>query len=218
MKYIHKTKEGRYSLNKRIKGKTYNFGTYLTLEEAKKYRDYFESKGWENSLDERLDYSTTKGSNRYITIRDRSYFIFKRIGEKTCFFGTYYSLEKARNVRDYFENNGWNLNERFHFSDVNYVSKNHGKYIVRKTIDGKKVSFGQFKDKESAIEEATLLKRCNWDLDALCEGIDETVDGEIKFLDGVKRLGSTFQTHPNGRNDAYLWNMSIKYDNKYYRL
>ena len=78
MKYIHKTKEGRYSLNKRIKGKTYNFGTYLTLEEAKKYRDYFESKGWENSLDERLDYSTTKGSNRYITIRDRSYFIFKR--------------------------------------------------------------------------------------------------------------------------------------------
>ena len=55
-------------------------------------------------------------------------------------------------------------------------------------------------------------------MDALCEGIDETVDGELKYLDGVKKLGSTFQTHPNGRNDAYVWNRSIKYDNKYYRL
>lgn len=203
MKHIHKTKQGRYSLSKRIKRKSYNFGTYLTLEEARKYRDYFESKGWENSLDERLDYSTTKGSNRHICIRDGSYFIYKRIGGESVFFGTYYSLEKARKVRDYFENTGWNLNERLHFSDVYYVSENHGRYVIRKTIDGERVNFGQFKDKESAIEEAKLLKKCDWDLDALCEGIDETVDGEIKFLDGVKKGGCTFQTHSKGRNDYF---------------
>ncbi len=57
MKYIRKTRYGRYYLIKKIKGKGYNFGTYPSLEEAKKYRDYFESKGWENSLDERLEYS-----------------------------------------------------------------------------------------------------------------------------------------------------------------
>lgn len=218
MKYIHKTNSGNYCLIKKIKGKFYNFGSYHSLEEAKNYRDYFESKGWENSLDERLEYSTSKHPNRYIRTRNGRYVIIKSINGNPIFFGTYFSLEKARKVRDYFENRGWNINERFHFSDIKYVSKNHGKYVVRKTIDGKRVSFGQFKDKESAIEEANLLKRCDWDLDALCEGIDETVDGELKYLDGVKKLGSTFQTHPNGRNDAYVWNRSIKYDNKYYRL
>ena len=218
MKYIRKTRDGGYYLIKKIKGKGYNFGTYPSLEEAKKYRDYFESKGWENSLDERLEYSTSKHPNRYIRTRNGRYVIIKKINGNPIFFGTYFSLEKAQKVRNYFENNGWNINERLHYTDICYVSKSHGKYMIRKVINGKREYISQWNTLEDAKEEVELLKKSNWDLDTLCEGIDETVDGELKYLDGVKKLGSTFQTHPNGRNDAYLWNRSIKYDNKYYRL
>ena len=203
MRLIHKTKGGRYFLIKKIKGKHYNFGTYSSLEEAKKYRDYFESKGWRNCLDERLNYSTSKHPNRYITKHKESYRIFKKVKGETCFFGTYKSLEKAQEIRDYFERTGWNLNERLLFSEVDYVSLQRGKYVIRKTIDGKREWFSQWDDRETAIEEANLLKRCNWDWDALCEGIDERVDGEIKVLDGVRKAKSTFQTHPNGRNDWF---------------
>ena len=190
-------------INKKIQGKNYNFGTYNTIEEAKKYRNYFESTGW--NVHERLQYSTSKNNpDRYITIQGQSYRIIKKIDGQNIFFGTYYSLEKARRVRDYFESTGWNVHERLHFSDILYVSETNGKYMIRKTLNGKRVLFSEWKDKESAIEEARLLKRCNWDLDALCEGIDETVDGELKFLDGVKKGGSTFQTHPKGRDDSFM--------------
>ena len=220
MKYIRKTNSGNYCLIKKIKGKFYNFGTYPTVKEAKKYRDYFESKGWENCLDKRLEYSTLKTNpNRYIRPYKNHYRIIKILNNKTCFFGTYHTLENAQKARDYFEDNGWNVFERLHFTDVKYVTKNkRGKYEIKKTINGKREFFGQWDDKETAIAEADLLKKCDWDWDALCEGIDDRVNGEQNFLDGVKRLGSTFQTYPNGRNDAYLWNRSIKYDNKYYRL
>jgi len=203
MRCIHKTKGGKYFLIKNIKGKHYNFGTYSSLEEAKKYRNYFESKGWINCLDERLEYSTSKHPNRYICKHNGSYRIFKKVNGKTAFFGTYKSLEKAQEIRDYFERTGWNLNERLLFSDVDYVSYQRGKYVIRKTIDGKRVWFSQWDDRETAIEEANLLKKCNWDWDALCEGIDERVDGEIKFLDGVKKGGCTFQTHSKGRDDYF---------------
>ena len=208
MRLIHKTKGGKYFLIKKIKGKHYNFGTYPSLEEAKQYRDYFESKGWINCLDERLKYSTSKNPNRYISKRKGSYVILKKVNRVTCFFGTYKTLEKARRIRDYFERTGWNLNERLWFSDTLYVSKNKGKYVIRKTIDGKRVWFSQWNDRETAIEEANLLKKCNWDWDGLCEGIDESINGEPIMLKGVKKGGYTFEKKENGRNDVHMMRRS----------
>lgn len=48
-----------------------------------------------------------KNASRYIQERDGRYYLRKWIRGKTMMFGTYGSLEDAKKVRDYCEENGW---------------------------------------------------------------------------------------------------------------
>ena len=64
MKYIYFDKrKGNYVITKRVDGKKYNFGSYKSLKECEKARDYFEEHGWGNCLNERLKFSYTKHDN-----------------------------------------------------------------------------------------------------------------------------------------------------------
>lgn len=146
LKYIDWTKDGFIRLRKSIDGKVYNFGSYKSLGEAMKMRDYFEREGWRECLSERLKYSTKP---------------------------KYWTYTKT------------------------------GKYIPQRRINGKIVYGCICNSLDECLAEVELLNECGWDLDALCEGIDETVEGGIKFLDGVKKGGSTFQTPSKGRNDYF---------------
>lgn len=125
LKYIEKTKEGYIRIRKSINGKVYNFGSYKSLGEAMEMRDYFERKGWDKCLGERLKYSTKP---------------------------KYWTITRT------------------------------GKYIPQRRINGEIVYGCACNSLDECLEEVELLNKCGWDLDALCEGIDETVDGEIIHL------------------------------------
>ena len=46
MRYLRKTKAGKYNIQKQVDGKIQSFGTY-TLNEAKEERNYLESIEWD---------------------------------------------------------------------------------------------------------------------------------------------------------------------------
>ena len=119
------------------------------------------------------------------------YSIRKSINKKVYSFGNYKSLEMAIEMRDYFESKGWEncLKERLDYTEPpkNYVSLKRGVFYPIKTIKGQIVYGMVCHTLEECLEEVQLLNKVDWDLDALCEGIDETIDGEIIFLN--KKMG-----------------------------
>lgn len=122
---------------------------------------------------------------KYIRKRDSGvYEIRKWINDKVVSFGCYPTLEEAQYYRDYFEKKGWDVNERHKFclKPKYYSHKGNGYYQISKQINGKQIYFDHVKGLENVKREVELLEKCDWDLDALCEGIDETVDGEIIHL------------------------------------
>lgn len=122
---------------------------------------------------------------RYIRKSGNNYRIDKCINHKKVYFGAYSSLEDAINARDYFEAKGWEncLNERLDYSNKpTYITGNEKRgYEIRKVLGGKLVHFGTLRDLKWAEEEVELYKQCEWDLDAICEGVDERVNGMSVF-------------------------------------
>ena len=107
--------------------------------------------------------------------RKGTYVLTKKVMNKPYNFGSYKSLEDARKARAYFEKNGWGkcLNERLKFSykKPSYIVwlKNRRVYQIRKTTNGKLTIYGQFKSIEEAEEEVELLKKYDWNIQALCD-------------------------------------------------
>lgn len=121
---------------------------------------------------------------KYIRKRDSgNYEIRKWINDKVVSFGCYPTLEEAQYYRDYFEKKGWDVNERHKFClKPKYYSCNGNGYQISKQIGGKQIYFDYVKDLEDVKKEVKNYLNAGWDLDALCEGIDERVDGEIIYL------------------------------------
>ena len=46
-RYIKKTYNGKYAVQKKVNGEYQHFGTYKTLEDARDERDYLEGIGWD---------------------------------------------------------------------------------------------------------------------------------------------------------------------------
>lgn len=146
-------------------------------------------------------------NTKYISFNksNNSFVILKRINGKVIHFGYYLTLEEAIKYRDYFIKNEWDMNKRLLFSKkrpTGYIDNlPNGKYIIRKTINGERLSWGIFNTFEEAENERELLRQCNWDYDAICESIDETENGIIPISN--IRFGSTFQKRKQ-RNDVFL--------------
>ena len=129
----------------------------------------------------------------YFDKRKGTYVLTKKVMNKPYNFGSYKSLEDALKARDYFEKNGWGkcLNERLKFSyrKPKYMVwlKNRRVWQIRKTINGKLTIFGQFKTFDEAEKEVEVLKKYNWDIQAVCD-----LSTENKEITECPRCGRWF--------------------------
>lgn len=177
-RYISQTSSGKFNIRKWIKDKTYSFGSYDTLEEAIYYRDYFENKGWENSINERFLNSNPsfiqKVGDKFKI--EKAWGNHRKQNRKRCSYGTFNTLEEAIQYRDKCIQANWDASLRPQ-NPLKYIQKKKGKYWIIKNDE----SYGMFNNIDDAVYERDLLMKCNWEWDAL-ESIDETVDGEISYL------------------------------------
>ena len=104
----------------------------------------------------------------YIYQRNNGWFeIRKRIGNKLLYWGSYPTLEEAQLHKAYYIGKNWKVNPSFKANQHIIQKDNH--YIVMKTINNKKVSFGTFKTLEEARHERDICMACNWDYDLIVE-------------------------------------------------
>lgn len=109
-KYIHQNNRcGTFIITKKINGKETNFGSYSTLKEAIKWRNYFQKEGWGKCYDERLAYSTNPP--KYITyIKERKlYRIQKTIDGKKEYFGHFKNYSDAIEEVELLKKYDWDL-------------------------------------------------------------------------------------------------------------
>lgn len=190
-----------YEIVKNINGKNEYFGRYHSLQEAKHWRDYFIEHDWDINL--RLIGTV----NKNIYFKLGKYRIIKKINGKDYYFGSFETFEEAERRVIEIRKKGWEQvildNEQLIKTTVsNIVCLPNGKFEIVKTINGVKETFGVFEDYCDAEEEVKLLRKCNWDYDAICESINEAIVEEGLFLDNSKKLKSSYS--PKSGND-FFW-------------
>lgn len=102
--------DNHYKVMKRICGKYKTYGSFNTLTEAVKYRDFIVSKGWSTNY-------IYKNSMRYIHKRNNAYHIYKSINSDLIYFGSFKSLEEAQNERDILEKVDWDFDKLVEYND-----------------------------------------------------------------------------------------------------
>lgn len=108
---------------------------------------------------------------QYIYQRPNGWFeIRKRIGDKLVYWGSYPTLEEAQLHKAYYIGKNWEVNPSFKANQ--HIIQKGKTYIVMKTINHKKVSFGTFNTLEEARHERDICLACNWDYDLICEWVD----------------------------------------------
>ena len=107
-KYIHKDKRcNSFFISKKVNGKETNFGSYSSLKEAKKWRDYFEKKGWGKCYDERLSHSSRQ-PEYIVYIKDKKlYRIAKKINGKIEVFGHFKNYSDAEEEVELLKKHNW---------------------------------------------------------------------------------------------------------------
>lgn len=190
-KNISYRKPSTYEVVKRINGKLEYFGRYHTLEEAIKWRDYFQQNKWN------LDLRLVGTVNKNIYFKLGKYRIYKRINGKEYGFGSFNTYEDAEKRVKEIRLIGWEKvlynNERLLETTVtNIIHLPNGKFEIVKTINGVRETFGCFDNYDDAVDEVKLLRKCNWDYDIICESIDESDNGII-FVDNDKKMSSPFE-------------------------
>lgn len=195
---IRRTASGKYEISKYKDGKSYSFGSYSALDEAVKWRDYFEGNDW--PLNERFLHSSPK----FIVEYKGKFKVEKAFGNnskgerKRYSYGTFDTLEEAMLHRDKCIKSNWDESLR-PYNPRKYIQKKKGRYWIIKD----NVSYGIFDNLEDALYERELLIKCDWSYDAL-ESIDETRGKGIEWLTNVK-LKQTFQKQKK-RNDIGWFN------------
>ena len=118
-KYITQNKKGHYIVGKHIKDRTHYYGFFRTLEEAIEYRDFIVNKGWSSN------HKFHKPLQNIRKTIHGTYQVYKMINGVNTYFGTYNSLEEAKEVRRLVEkyNGDWDLMlecedfEEYHFME-----------------------------------------------------------------------------------------------------
>lgn len=103
-RHVHKDPHtGLWVITKKIGGKTYTFGEYKTFTKARDERDKIEQKGWIETLGDRYESSF----KNYTELPNGNYLVFKTIGGRKRYFGTYPSEDEAEKRVEELKNNGW---------------------------------------------------------------------------------------------------------------
>lgn len=184
-KYICKNR-GKYSVMKKTKsGVTRTYGSYKTIEEARKHRDQLIKNGWKSS------------SKHYITRIGGRYWIYR---QKTC-DGEYYRMfyaysktpEELYGLRDKYVEEGFPVKPLFETSALHNISFSKGYGEVER---GNMHYYGN-KDLTLLIAARDILEQNNW---CFIEGeyvirdrkYDVTVDNDgkwsVELIDDVPSL------------------------------
>ena len=94
------------------------------------------------------------------------YEIFKRLNGKDTYLGRGKTLIIALMKRDWCKANNW----KPYPSTFKYIRETRsGSYIIEKQTNKKCDSYGTFRTLKEAQKELELLKKYEWDLEALCD-------------------------------------------------
>lgn len=126
MKYICNL-NGKFGITKTINGKKYYFGSYNSLEEALKVREYFIKHGWD--INERFKFRKVKPYQHIMISEEGNYRVVKRINNKLIHFGTFHTLEDAQHERDLLMKYDWDLDKVCECAD-------EGNSWINKTMKG----------------------------------------------------------------------------------
>ena len=107
------------------------------------------------------------------------FIIARKIKGKVHYFGTYETLEEAIIAKERLIKQNW-IKEP---NPMRYICKiTNGKkmkYSIQRLSKACAGYFGSFETIEEAQKERDLWEQFDWDYDALCESIDETLDGYL---------------------------------------
>ena len=105
---------------------------------------------------------------KYIYQRRNGWFeIRKKIGGVLVYWGSFPTLEEAKQYRKYYMSKNWEVNPCF--KRDRYISFENGCYQVIKIIDGVKNYFGSFHNYNDAKHERDICMACNWDFNLIVE-------------------------------------------------
>ena len=186
-----------YTVRRVIGNRNVYFGSFNTIDEAIKYRDYLIKHNWD--INYKMDkIRSRKYHNIYTMVNIDSivyYIVAKGIKGKTTNFGLFKNIDDAVDYRDYCEENNWNLKVRLtgkldkrsrKYIRKYKISTGEIRYSIIKKINSKEVCFGTFTSLRECKKERNILFDCCWDWDAVCEGIDESMGGNVSFCRNFK--------------------------------
>lgn len=106
--YIRKNKH-TYSIHKYIEGKTVYFGTFDTLEEARKHRDFLINHHWDTKYVRWAPRKYNLPRYVYYNPYADNYYIAKKVGDTQFRFGTYKTRDEAIHEKKFYESINWDL-------------------------------------------------------------------------------------------------------------
>lgn len=92
----------KYMINKTIHGKSKYYGTFTTLDEARRYRDFLVDHNWNVCCKK-------KRNSSHIFKNRNKYMIMKLVNGKNEYFGRFDTLEEAKIYRDFLEEHDWDV-------------------------------------------------------------------------------------------------------------
>ena len=177
---IARIKNGKYILQRYVNGKNHYFGIFNTLQEVIDYKEYCIRNNW--SLDCKLSKKRKiRELPMYIYKIPGGYFIKRRVNGKDIIFGSYNTLDEAKNGLKRITTNGWDINKkelRRPKKDglPKYITKVGDKYLLQKQFKDYKKNKPfriYYDDLETAIFEKELWIRADWSVERFIE-LDET--------------------------------------------
>lgn len=92
-KYIYQRKNGWFEIRKRVGGTLLYWGSFPTLEEAVRHRDYYARKKWKVT-------PSFKANRHIVRKNDHTFMIMKQTGKVRDCYGTFDDIHTARRERD----------------------------------------------------------------------------------------------------------------------
>lgn len=127
LKHIYKSSTNKFVIYKKLENGVIYFGSYDTLKEARKWRDFFRNHDWNRKyLKERYGGVALDNKNKRdkdvadhnIYYDNGTFVITKYINGKTIRFGSFKNIESARVERDILEKCKWNYEEYLELIDL----------------------------------------------------------------------------------------------------
>ena len=146
-----------YTINRNVDGTMNVYGFFNELEDAIKQRDWLVAHNWS-----RLE--VPDDSKRHIHKKGDKFLIYKRLKDDIEYFGTFDSLDEAKQARNKLVENDWVLDD---FNDVEKISDfvyfDGEFYTIEKDVDGQIRIYGVYKNKKQALSDEKSFKSYDWD-------------------------------------------------------